>query len=222
MERETILKPGKYFLIFFICLGLTIILPRIFPRFTLENQNGLQINEISASNTTDCYHKEFRLEKGYLFSALISNYYDNITIRVKFVTKLTYLQENSSQIDPDTNPGEYFIATPYVYPDTPTTTPTVITSLTINQDDSYRLDFMGDGTTTGTDRLWSLPGDYVILVWGTNSTNFATNENILFDIEIQVDGLDDLLFSTLGIISIIVLIAACVMSILYAITKKRR
>ena len=107
MDREAILKPGKYFLIAFNCFSLALILPRIFPTFTLENQNGLKINEVSAVNVTDCYNKEFHLEKGDKCYIEFSDYYPNITRNLIFMRTVTYLThlDTPTPTDPNTIPG---------------------------------------------------------------------------------------------------------------------
>jgi len=217
MELMSILKPAKYFLIAIICFGLAFVLPPIFPQYTLEDRVGLEINEISASNVTDCYAKEFRLEKGYLCQVEIENYYPNITGRIIFITKEVYLTENASQNDPDGIITRiYFTYARYRYPSSPTQG--YSDRYDISTDQSYKFDFMGSGTSGA---LYSRPGDYIVLIWGDNSTDYTTNENLKFDIKIRVDGLGDLLFNTLIMIGTIVIIAACAITVIYLIFKKK-
>ena len=79
---------------------------------------------------------------------------------------------------------------------------------------------MGDGDSS---HLYSRPGDYIVLIWGTNSTNYVAQqtETVQFDVTIRVDGLDDLLFGIFMISSIIMIAFACIISIIYVIRKRR-
>ena len=62
---------------------------------------------------------------------------------------------------------------------------------------------MGDGAPGNT--IWNEPGEYVIFVYGSNSFNMSTE--VIYNIEIYIDGPSDVIrsvFSSIGWVMLIV------------------
>ena len=217
MNVKTILSPGKYFLIGFILIASSFVLPVYFNRTTIEDRKPLSFNSIAADNISDCHARRFSLSKGQSCSVEISDRYENVTaITIMFLTYEEYTLRVIEDRDPDdvVIVRQQFIWRYLEYPqgvgDSDNSNRYTLGVIDV----VYLIDFIGGGSGSN---LVSIPGDYVVVVWGTTSFGTTVKTNL----KIVVDGLGDTLRNVFFTMGWIVLLAACVITVVYIIYNKK-
>lgn len=176
------------------CLAMGSILGLALEKQTLLDQKGIQINESSMNYFQDCYAFPFSLKMNQRLFIKFSCYYVNTTAYIKIFGKGTYEYQvilNASG-NPQTQNGKYYC---YTRPLWTSFTGYYDRVLSVS-DYAYNIEFYGDGSTSN---IWSMPGDYTIVIYGINS--WSGSEVVLFDLNLKISGPGDILnqiFSTAG------------------------
>ena len=187
-------------------LGLT------FDKVTLIDKTGATIPEESYSNITSAYSFPFHLEKDQKLVVEFSLHYLNVTAYLKILGKGAYDSAYLAE-DPSSGvSGESFIYTEFAFGNNLVG---YTTSSSIQYDGYWYLEFAGD--TSGTS-LISIPGDYVLIVYGTN--NGGTQ--VKFDLTIKTNGPGTIIELILILVGIVALLAIMFSITLSYLKKTRR
>jgi hypothetical protein len=182
---------------------IIIILGPIFGlllnKITVVNQSYI-ISETSNTDIQNATAYEFTLSKGQKIVIEFSVYTANVTATLKILGKGAYDQAYEASSNPGPITGENLIYSQFAFGQTPASQTASATSRSITNDGFWYIEFAGD--VTG-DYLISVPGDYVVIVYGTNS--FATD--VYFDLVIKIDGPGDIVETLLILIGVGTLVA---------------
>ncbi|MFX0059004.1 MAG: hypothetical protein ACFE85_17940 [Candidatus Hodarchaeota archaeon] len=197
MERNILLK-----IVLVIGIGLIVagpILGIATSKINIANlKPALAIPEISDDELQSAFARPFTLTKNQKVAIKFSVFYPNVTARLKIFNKHYYDAEYALNSDPTTLIGENFIYSVHVLGTTPSLS--TGTSVSITEQGEVYIEFAGDRSGFN---LISLPGRYVVVVYGVNS---GPDENVTFNIVINIDGPGAFLgglFLTIGIIVLI-------------------
>ncbi len=157
---------------------------------TMFSQAGIPITEESTSGIGKAFAYPVSIAGGQKMTIKFSASEVNCSSTLKILPKATYdanVAANSSGGSYAGNPFIYTRAShgdTYVYNDA-----SMETSATINQAGYWLIEFSGTailGNYYGSDYyLVSIPGTYVIVVYGTNTTDASTNEGIRFNLSVE-------------------------------------
>ncbi|MBY9004733.1 MAG: hypothetical protein KGD73_12220 [Candidatus Lokiarchaeota archaeon] len=139
------------------------------------------IQETSNTDIQDAYAYPFSLAKGQKLVVEFSVFTANVSATIKILGKGTFDQAFEATSNPGGITGLDLIYSQFAFGQSPSSQSSSATSRSISNEGYWYIEFAGD--TTG-DYLISIPGDYVVIVYGTNS--FATN--VYFNIEVKIDG----------------------------------
>ena len=204
------------------CLVFVPIGPRYFEEYLLVDYQPLTLHTNSATNVNQSFATSFTLKQGYKCNVVILNIYDyngseDIEVDLRFVPLGTYLNAFENAVDPDTLTSLYFMEIENKYPDNPTRdADNVVDGGSIDENEVYLYEFMGNGDTND---IWSLPGQYVVIIWVTNS---GTGNTGSFGVSISVDGQGDLLRTIFSWLGGILLFIAVLLGVAYFILNRRR
>lgn len=219
MNVKTILSPGKYFLIGIILIASSYILPTYFNQTTIQDSKPLKFDENTRDNMTTSFAKSFSLKNGYHCSVEITDRYgDDIDdVNIMFLKYADYLDELDPGSDPTGVTGEYFIWRYSNYPSGISSGAGTKLDVTAEQKDVvFKIDFMGTGSGGN---LRTRPGKYVAVIYGQNTAVNQTQVQI--DLKISVDGLGDTLKNITYTAGWIVILAACVIAVVYVIYNRK-
>ena len=224
IDNETKLKISSISIaiIGIACLVFVPIGPRYFEEFLLVDYQPLTLHTDSAINTNQSFATAFALKQGYKCDVVISNIYDingsqDIEVDLRFVPLGTYLDAYENTIDPDTLTSLYFMEIEYKYPENPSRDArNTVTDGFVDENEVYFFEFMGGGDAND---IWSLPGQYAVIIWVTNSGSLNYGS---FGVRISVDGQGDLLRTVFSWIGGILLLIAVLLGIAYILLKRRR
>jgi len=210
---------SKFFLIISIVLIiLGPILGASLDKATLVDRT-VTIPEESYTNMTVAYDFELNLQKDQKIVIEFSVHYLNVTAYLKICGKGYYDAEYLAETHPHDLNGENFIYSEFSYGRSPSiydvATPANVVSIT--EDGYYYIEFAGDNSG---DFLRSVPGPYVIIIYGTNSGG-PSWEDVKFDVTIKIDGPGQFLEVILLLIGIIILIAT-ILLLSYSYLRKTR
>lgn len=188
-----------------VCFGLAAIFGYATARLTIFEQNGITTTEDSQVSFQKAFNYNFSLTTGQTLIIKFSVHYNNITANLKVFGKGTFEQEyvKNTTNAPQNVAGRNFLqANPgWVSTATPTAG-TLSATATCTTDGYYFLEFMGNG---GGSRIWTEPGDYVILVYGSNAGGDSTQTDVKFNLSISIDGPGPILSTLLNITGLVIL-----------------
>jgi hypothetical protein len=189
LAKNKFLKAGLVIGLIFIIFGPMI--GGLFETLSVRKEKDKTISEDSAVYFADAAAYGIRIKRNQKYIIKFSVYSQNVSATLKIFGKGTY---DSERIKNDTNApqtvtGRYFLVSQPSWAWDPSSTDDTRTSVTCNQDDFYYIEFMGDGQAS-SDLIWSEPGDFVILIYGTNS--FVNGTAVTYNIEIYKSGPSDL------------------------------
>ena len=213
-------KKSKLLLIISIVLIiLGPILGVSFNKVTLFDQKAFTIHEDSYSNMTLAYDFDVNLQKDQKLIIEFSVHYLNVTAYLKICGKGYYNAEYLAETNTYSLNGEDFVYSEFTYGRSPYNydVATSTNAVSITEDGYYYIEFAGD--TTG-DFLRSVPGPYVIVVYGYNNGG-PSWEDVTFDLTIKIDGPGQLLETILILIGVITLIAT-ILLLSYSYLRKTR
>ena len=193
-----ILIVGIAFLVLAPILGYTL------DKSTLVDRRPATIREDSSAGLTRAFAFGISLGSGQIARIEFSVYYANVTATLKIFGRGYYDQQKALNNSPGGMTGLDFIYSQFVYGQSPSTFTSSASSRTITYNGYWYIEFAGD---TSGDYLISIPGSYVVVVYGNNDGPSA-NTAVSFNIMIKIDGPGDLLERIFYYIGAGVLLAA--------------
>lgn len=199
-----------------ICLILGPIFGIVFDKMTIYDSKPEIIQEDSADGMTKAFAFPVTLNRDQKLIIEISNFYPNSSVTIRILAKSTYLRAYSLNSTTSGVTGLQFVCSEFGYGTTPSGSTFGTNSLTLPTDGIYLyIEFMGDRIG---DSLISWPGDYYVVVYGSNSGP-ASDLNVLFDIHIKVDGPGEALYNffiLIGVLIILIYLMVALTSVLKA------
>jgi len=157
-------------------------------KITLLDEKGKRVHDDSMTLMNSTYALSFTLEKNQKIDVEMSVNLENMTVHIIFVEKSEYLNDLEVNGPPDSGDGLQMLYASY--------DDFVVGEPIVRHNDNDRILTMGSyyymefmGGYTGS-VLYSIPNDYVILIWGENSwgSNSTLGEHAYFDIKVIIDG----------------------------------
>jgi len=190
-------------LVSIILIILGPILGLFLNKITLVNQSFVT-SETSNSDVQNATAIEFTLVKNQKVVIEFSAFTENVTANLIILSKGTYDLAYAASTPPGSISGEkYFIYSEFTFGDTNLAGQASPDDIrTITAEGYWYIEFAGgvDG-----DYLRYIPGDYVVIVYGTNSGGI--NLNIYFDLVIKIDGPGKMLETLFILIGVGLLVA---------------
>ncbi len=178
-----ILVVGIVFLVLAPILGFTT------EKTTVLEKRPKTIGEDSSAGLKESYAFGFSLTSGQKARIEFSVYYANVTATLKILGKGYYDQQLALNSSPGGITGLDFIYSQFVWGQSPSSNTGSTNSRTVMYNGYWYIEFAGD---TNGDYLISIPGSYVVVVYGDNDGPPA-NINVLFNIAIKIDGPGEML-----------------------------
>lgn len=176
------------------------------------------IQESSASSIRDSFFQKVELTRNQKMVIEFSVYYPNVSANIIILGKGTFDQYYASDLAPPGS-GLTFIYSQFIWGVNPGSGTSVVATngLSISNEGYWYIEFAG---SVYSNYLISRPGNYYVVVYGTNSD--PVNTNVVFELNIKVDGPGaflDTLFLTIGIV---LLVAAALLFSYSYLNKLRR
>jgi hypothetical protein len=207
LKMSRLLKKKTAYIIIGIsiaCLILGPVMGLIFDKVTLYDRKPHTIQEDSNSGLTKAFGHPVTLSKDQKLIVEISEFYPNTSITIKIIAKSVYDRAYSLNSTPSGISGLEFVYSEFGWGASPSGSTAGSTALSLPSGGIYfYIEFMGDRTG---DSLISWPGDYYVIVYGTNSGP-ASARNVYFDISIKVDGPGQTLNNLLIVVGALILVA---------------
>ncbi len=199
-----------------ILIILGPVLGLLLNKIILVNQ-PVVIPATSNSDIQDAYAYPFSLAKGQKIVIEFSVFTENVTATLKILGKGTYDQEDVPANPPGPIGGRSFVYSEFAYGRSPAiyTVAYASTSRSITNEGNWYIEFAGG--VNGA-YLVSIPGDYVVIVYGTNSGG----TNVFFDLVIKIDGPGEIIGTLIMLIGIGALVAILVIGTLGYLKKTGR
>ena len=182
MQRKKIsmiiLIVGIAFLILAPILGYTT------EKTTVLERRPTSIEEDSTIGLTEAFHFQFAISSNQKARIEFSVYYANVTAILKIFGKGYYDQQYALNNSPAGMSGLDFIYSQFVWGQSPSSFTGSTSSRTITYNGYWYIEFAGD---TSGDYLISIPGSYVVVVYGDNDGPPA-NTDVKFNIVVKIDG----------------------------------
>ena len=178
-----ILIVGIAFLVLAPILGYTL------DKSTLLDRRPITIEENSSLQLTEAYAFGFSLKSGQKVRIEFSNYYADTITYLKIFGKGYYDQQYALDSPPTIMSGLNFVYSQFVWGQSPSIFTYSASSRTITYNGYWYIEFAG---STSGDYLISIPGSYVVVVYGDNDGPPA-NLDVRFNIIIKIDGPGDFL-----------------------------
>jgi len=203
-----------------VILGLILlvaapILGFFLDKLLLFSAGPIPIDENSNTDIQDAFAFPVSIEKNQKLVIEFSVYYANISATVKIVGKGAYDAAYATNANPNGLTGESFVYCEFTWGQSPSTSTVASSSRSITEDGYWYIEFAG---TTSGDYVVSRPGDYVVIVYGTNS---GSSTQVLFNITIKADGPGEFLQNLFLAIGIVIL-ACYVLYFSYSYLNKLR
>ena len=209
----------KISIIFIVGVALLITAPILgyfLDKTVLYERKPYVIDEDSDNSLQSAFAYPFSIRRDQKITIGFSVYYANVTATLKILGKGYYNQQyDLNSTLPDDLNGQDFVYSQFVWGQSPSTYTYSDDERSITYNGYWYIEFAGD---TSGDYLISIPGSYVVVVYGDNDGP-PQNTDVLFNIVIKIDGPGDLLeeiFYYLGA----GVIAALVLFISYSYYKK--
>ncbi|MFX0025542.1 MAG: hypothetical protein ACFE8M_03945 [Candidatus Hermodarchaeota archaeon] len=195
---------GKRILTIILIIGIALIIIGPILGFTLDqmtvtDQKPGVITETSDTEIQSAFASEFTIGRNQKATIVFGVYYSDITANLKILTKYEYDAEYTANSNPNGVTGEYFITTTFRLGQNPSVSRQNVIAIS-NQGETY-LEFTG--SATATPYFISIPGTYVVIVYGDNA---GPDPEVYFNILVKVDGPGgflNTLFITIGIIVLV-------------------
>ncbi|MHA2283184.1 MAG: hypothetical protein ACXAC5_20270 [Promethearchaeota archaeon] len=187
MQRKKIsmiiLIVGIAFLVLAPILGYTL------DKSTLVERRPATISEDSSAGLTKAFAFGISIGSDQKARIEFSVYYANVTATLKIFGRGYYDQQYALNNTPGGMGGLDFIWSQFVWGQSPSSFTGSATSRTITYNGYWYIEFGGD---TSGDYVVSIPGSYVVVVYGNNDGPPA-NTAVSFNIVIKIDGPGDFL-----------------------------
>ena len=219
LKMSRLLKKKTAYIIIGIsiaCLILGPVMGLILDKVAIYDKKPHLIQEDSSSGLTEAFGHPVTLSKDQKLVVEISEFYPNTSITIKIIAKSLYDQAYSLNSTPSGISGLQFVYSEFGWGSSPSGSTNGDSELHLPSNGIYfYIEFMGDRTG---DSLISWPGDYYVIVYGTNSGP-ASVTDVYFDISIKVDGPGETwnnLFIVIGALILVAYAALALISILKA------
>jgi hypothetical protein len=219
LKMSRLLKKKTAYIIIGIAVACLILGPLFgifLDKMTIYEQKPEIIQEDSSSGITEAFAHPVTLSKDQKLIIEISEFYPNSSVTIKIIAKSVYDRAYSLNSTPGGISGLEFVYSEFGWGSTPAGSTVGTNSLSLPSSGIYfYIEFMGDRVG---DSLISWPGDYYVIVYGSNSGP-SSNTNVPFDITIKVDGPGQTLNNFLifiGAFIIIIYVMAALISVLKA------
>lgn len=195
---------SKKILTIILIIGIALIITGpilgfVLDEITLADLKPAAITETSDTEIQSAYACEFTIDRNQKAIIVFGVYYSDITANLKILTKYQYDVELLANSNPNGLTGEYFITTTFRLGQYPSVSRQNVETIS-NQGERY-LEFTG--SATATPYFISIPGTYVVIVYGDHT---GPETDVLFNLSVKVDGPGDFLsrlFITIGIIVLV-------------------
>ena len=185
-----------------ICLILGPIFGVVLDKMTIYDSKPEIIQEDSV-RITKAFAFPVTLNRDQKLIIVISDFYPNSSVTIRILAKSTYDRAYSENDTTSSVSGLQFVYSEFGYGTTPAGSTNGANTLTLPASGIFfYIEFMGDRTG---DSLISWPGDYYVVVYGSNSGP-ASNLNVLFDIHIKVDGPGEALYNAFILIGVLIIL----------------
>lgn len=212
------MKKKISMIIFIVGVVLLITAPILgyfLDKTVLYERKPVVIDEDSDDGLKSAFAYPFSIRSDQKITIGFSVYYANVTATLKILGKGYYDQQYALNSTPGDLIGQDFVYSQFVWGQSPSSYTSWDNERSITYNSYWYIEFAGD--TSGS-YLISIPGSYVIVVYGDNDGPSADTD-VLFNIVIKIDGPGDFLeelFYYLGA----GVIAALVLFISYSYYKK--
>lgn len=186
-------KVLKYVSIALAVIGMILIASGpvvgvVNEKIILLDEKGKAVHDDSMNFMNSTYALSFTLEKNQKIDVEMSVDLENMTVHIIFVEKSEYL--NDLEVNGAPNAGDGLQMLYASYDDFVVGEPIVRhndNDRILTMGSYYYMEFMGGYTGSV---LYSIPNDYVILIWGENSwgSNSTLGEHAYFNIKVIIDG----------------------------------
>ncbi len=188
-NQKVTLLFGLIFVVLAPILGIAA------ARATLVDQKEITITKESNLTIQKAYNYNFSVTAGQTVVIKFSVYSENVSATLKILGKGSFDEEYVKNTTlPQDLTGRYFYWTVASWGGSYAYCPRYVTC---SRDDFYNIEFKGDGD--GSD-IWSEPGNYVIVVYGTNAGTGASDVNVKFNLTVTIDGMGPIFSTVLNII----------------------
>ena len=219
MKLSRLLKKKTAYLIIgvsLVCLILGPLLGLFLDKMTVYEGKPEVIQEDSTTSIRDAFAYPVTLSKDQKLIIEIAEFYQNSSVTIRIVAKSAYDQAYSLDSAPGGITRLNFVYSEFGWGSSPGGSTFGADTLTLPANGIYfYIEFMGDRVG---DSLISWPGDYYVIVYGSNSGPPAIT-SVVFDITIKVDGPGEALSNFLilvGAIIIVIYVMAVLVSVLKA------
>ncbi len=213
MMKSTIIK-----ILLVVGIVLFVLAPFLgayMAKTTLLDEKEETIKNESSDTIEDCFTQEFSLEKDQKLEIEIDIIpYENTSLTITFLRKVKYEQYLEDKEDPDNfhdADEKGFRYSSHINhrfgEETPASTGS-INSLGFSGEIYYYIEFMGE--QSGGD-IYSIPGDYVFVLWGQNLS--PDEDEAKYDIKIRIDGPGEEIGMYCLVLSLILIGVACTIGI---------
>ena len=183
------------------CLVLGPFLGILLDKMTIYERKPEVIQEDSSTSIRNSFAHLVTLSKDQKLIVEISEFYPNSSVTIRIIAKSVYDREFSLDNPPPS--GLQFVYSEFGWGTSPAGSTDWATSLNLPSNGIYfYIEFMGHRTG---DSLISWPGDYYVIVYGSNSGP-PSDTNVTFDITIKVDGPGETLNNFLILIGALILV----------------
>jgi len=214
VKMSRLLKKKTAYIIIGIsiaCLILGPVLGLLLDKMTIYDKKAELIYEDSSDYITETFAQPVTLSKDQKLIVEISEFYPNTSITIKIIAKSAYDRAYSMNNTPGLT-GLEFVYSEFGWGESPEESTKGKDALTLPNDGNYfYIEFMG-GRVSGEVSLISWPGDYYVIVYGTNSGP-ASETDVYFDISIKVDGPGETLNNLLITIGALILVAYAMLAL---------
>jgi len=201
-------------LISIILIILGPVLGLLLNKVILVDQSFV-ISDTSNSDIQNATAIEVSLSKGQKIVIEFSVSTENVSATLKILGKGTYDEEDVPSNPPGPITGKNLIYSQFAFGQTPASQTASATSRSITNEGYWYIEFAGD--VTG-DYLISVPGDYVVIVYGSNTGG----TNVYFDLIVKIDGPGEIVGMLLTLVGIGMLVAILVIGTMGYLKKTGR
>jgi len=189
MKRRKIL--GIFFIIGIALLILAPILGYATDKITICDRKPVIIREDSSTGLQKAFAFPFSLESNQKVRVEFSVFYANISATLKIFGNGYYSQQYALNNSPGGLTGLYFVYSQFVWGQTPSvyTGSDNVRTFGYSEDGYWYIEFAGGASG---DYLISIPGSYVIVVYGDNNGP-SSDTTVRFNLVVKIDGPGDLL-----------------------------
>jgi hypothetical protein len=218
LNISRLLKKKTAYLIIGIgiaCLVLGPLFGILLDKMTIYEGKPQVIQEDSTTSIRNAFAHPVTLSKDQKLIVEISEFYPNSSVTIRIIAKSVFDRAYSLDNPPGGISGLEFVYSEFGWGSTPAGSTVGTSSLSLPSSGIYfYIEFMGDRVG---DSLISWPGDYYVIVYGTNSGP-VSDTAVPFDITIKVDGPGQMLNNLLILIGAFILVVY-VMAVLVSVLK---